>query len=480
LFHTFSKIYTFTAEELSDFTQIELNTVISFLDRFSCGFPSLGNDDKIFEPYSFLRLKPILYHKDRYLVPSLPLLTWSVEDIVEKEINNSPLSNKYIKLRHDFLITQGLEYFQNILPTATVYSPNLFYMYNNERCETDAIIIYDTVLFIVEAKGNRISSRARSGYTDRTKKHLEDMVKDSYSQGIRTLSYIENNQITNFETKDGKTVKIDSGKIDNIIIVSLTMEPIGNLAMLIKSTNQIGYFRHEYFPWIISIYDLVIIADLFDNPIMLIHYLKKRKKFLEFENFSVSDELDLVSYYLFNGLNIESQINSVKNEQFDRVHFGGETDEINDYYMYKFGYKKRFVKKPKCYFSYYLNDFLLQLDRSRINNRVEISLIFLELSDRSIKKLIELIGKTKKLSTKDKNIHDCSLYFESNGGFGITYLMSENLQELDKKLKEYCNFKMIQQNAKMWIGLGDTSTNQRVYKFETSYYQVSMGSNPWT
>ena len=174
LYYTFGKTYTFTAEELSEFTEVELSAVEAFLKTFSCGFPTLKADDKIYEPITILKTKPIIEHEGRYLIPSFPLLIWAVEDVVETAIKQDvKLSNKYKVIKHDFVLNQGLEFFKTLLPTAKIFEPNLFYYRGSNIFETDGLIIYDQVLFIIETKGHRITPRAKKGSIDRTKKHLE-------------------------------------------------------------------------------------------------------------------------------------------------------------------------------------------------------------------------------------------------------------------------------------------------------------------
>lgn len=386
LFYTFGKIYTFKVEELSEFAQVELEAVKAFLKTFSCDFPSLKAEEKIYEPISILKSKPIIEYEGRFLLPSFPLLIWAVEDVIEAAIiKNQKLSSRYPNIKHDFVLNKGLEFFKTLLPTATVFQPNLFYFINNDRCETDGLVIYDQVLFIIEAKGHRITPRAKKGFIDRTEKHLEEIVQDSYGQGIRTLKYIEESGVAEFKTKNGELVSVSKKDFDEIVIVSLTLEPIGNLSMSIKATNDIGYFNDGHFPWLISIYDLVILADLIENPIMLIHYIKRRKKFLSHKILSTYEELDLFSYFLSNGLYVEHTLKDAEEKNVSWIEFMPDTDEINDYYMYKFGHKTKFTPKPNCYISKEFNDFLLQLDRSRMPHRVRMALLVLEFNDKSIK-----------------------------------------------------------------------------------------------
>lgn len=471
LYYTFGKTYTFTANELSDFTSIDLEAVKAFLKTFSCGFPSLKLEDKIYEPITILKTKPIIEYGERYLIPSFPLIIWAVEDVIESALKqNRKLNEKYPNIKHDFVLNQGIEFFKTLLPTANFFQPNLFYFVNNDRCETDGLIIYDQVLFIIEVKGHRITPRAKKGYTDRTGKHLEEIVQESYGQGIRTLKYIEDSGIAEFKTKSGKQVLIDRKDFDEIVIVSLTLEPIGNMSMVIKATNDIGFFQDGHFPWIISIYDLVVLADLFENPLMLIHYIKRRKKFLSHKTLSTYEELDLVSYFLSNGLYIEHTLKDAEEKNISWIEYMPDTDEINDYYMYKFGHKTKFTPKPKCYISKEFNDFLLQLDRSRMPHRVRLALLILEFNNKSIKQLMDYIKKIKKTFAKDKELHDCSIYTHSLGGIGVTFMTGINKQELDFKLHRYCSYKLHQQNSNTWIGLGDISPNPNEYKFSSMFF----------
>ena len=473
LFYTFSKTYTFTEKELSEFTNIELQAVRAFLKTFSCGFPSLKEEDKIYEPVTILKTKPILVHNGQYLVPSFPLLTWAVEEVVEAVIKKKPkLNKKYPNIKHDFLLNQGLEFFKTLLPTASLIQSNLFYYVKNDRCETDGLIIYDKVLFIIEAKGQRITQKAKRGHQLKTQDHLKDIVRDSYTQGIRTLKYIEENVVSEFKTKNETKVEINRSDFDDIILVSMTLEPIGNLSMLIKATNDLGYFKDGHFPWLISIYDLAILADLFENPIMLIYYIKRRKKFLSIEMISTYEELDLVSYFLFNGLYIEHTLEEAEKKNVHSIMYFPDTDEICDYYMYKFGNKLKFTDKPKCYISEEFNDFLLQLDRSKVPHRVRMGLLLLEFDAKSIKQLMNLVKKIKKAFSKDKKFHDCSIYTHSLGGLGVTFMTGEDRNELSFKLHQYCTYKLHQQNSNTWIGFGDTSTNKKVFNFQAMYFTM--------
>jgi hypothetical protein len=200
--------------------------------------------------------------------------------------------------------------------------------------------------------------------------------------------------------------------------------------------------------------------------------IKQRKKFLSHKLVSTYEELDLVSYFLSNGLYIEHTLKDAEKDNVSWVEFMPNTDAINDYYMYKFGHKTKFTEKPKFYISKEFNDFLLQLDQSRMPHRVRMSLLMLEFNNKSIKQLMDFIKKIKNTFAQDKGLHDCSIYTHAGRGLGITFMTGNNGQELDFKLHHYCEYKLNQQNANAWMGFGDISTDVKIYKFQSMFFAM--------
>jgi hypothetical protein len=473
LYFNFGKTIAFTSNELSEYSEVDFASTAAFLKKFSCTFPSLDENAEVYAPITILKTKPILMEGNKFLVPSFPLLTWAVEDVIEMEIKmDKKMNKKFPKIKHNFLLNEGILLFKKLLPTATFFPTNLFYKIGDNVYEADALIKYDRILFIVEAKGNRISSKAKGGHRLKTKDHLEDIIKDSYSQGLRTIKYLNENDIAKFYTKNGRKVKIKTGSFEEIIIVSLVLEPIGNLSMLIKTTNKLEYFKENHFPLVLSLYDLITIADMFENPLLFIHYLKRRKRFLSRDEMSVHEELDLVAYYMYNGLYIEHIVNDLDKNKMQYVQFAPNTDEINDYYMYKFGYKEEYTEKPKFFISDKLNKFLIDLDKSRLSQRTLMSQLLLEFNEKAIDDLMGWVKKNKKDFSKSGKNHDCSIYTRSRGGLGVTFMTGRNKLMLDKKLFMYCNYKLDQLQSNIWIGFGDMSSDEQQFDFKSMFVAI--------
>lgn len=470
LLFSLGKTYSFSAIELCAVSEVNFEVVNSFLENFSIGFPSLKKEDPINNPVSILRTKPLLKHNNRYLLPSIPLLTWTVEEVIEERKSQVKWSNKYSQRKHNFLLDHGLEIFSNLFPTASLLKPNLYYTYRGERCETDGLILYDRILFIIEAKGNRISSKARAGHRLKTQDHLKDLIRNSYSQGLRTLDYLEERDKALFQTEEKEEIILTRADFDKVIITSLTLEPIGNLSVLIKTTNELGFFKENHFPWIISLYDLILFKDFLPNPFLLILFLQERRKFLDHEKISIYEEADLFAYFLKNRFFMEDLLSQINRNDSAYTQLWPATDQINDYYMYKFGHKSIFTKKPSLPISVVFHKFLLALDKAEFPNRIKMALLILKFNKKSIDHLMKQVLKRKAEHIRDKKLHDCSIANDQEMGMGVTYMIGADKEQLRNKLSLYCQYKQHQLNINTWIGLGDISNSKDHFDFQVIYF----------
>lgn len=481
LFHHFGRVYCFTASELASHVNLEIAAVDNFLKEFSCTFPSLRPEDKLVSPSSILKTKPLLEHGGRYLLPSFPLLNWAVEPVIENYIKSqSKLQDKFKESKHRFLQHTGMECFSRILKNQGKIHQNLFYYEaggKNSICETDGIIIYERTLFIIEAKGNRFSQQAKEGKIIRTETHLKQIVKDSYEQGLRTLNYVKNNSPAEFFTRDNQKIQVNRNDFDEYVLISLALEPIGSVTPLIRATNELGYFRDNIFPWIVSIYDLVVIADHLEMPVLLLHYIKKRKEFLERKIMHVFEEIDLLSYYLYNRLYIERMFKEAEEKQVNMVYMDNETDAINNYYMHKYRLKNPDPPKLKLKISSQISAILRALETTNFAYRQEIMLRILDLPPHSVEQFSSYIAKIKKMYRKDGKKHDCSIMTQIWGQkTGFTFMTGPDKIEMDKSLYFYCQYKLEEQKADVWVGVGDMEQSENSSEIQSAIVIINSNS----
>ncbi len=461
-FRNLSDIYCFTATELSIYLKLETDNVTKFLELFSTTFNSIGSSENIFQPINIFTKKPLIKHGETFIIPSLPLFIWSVEEFYKDEFKKDIKAfAKFTLEKHDYLLNKGMSYFETLLPGAKIYK-NIFYEIEENRYETDGLVIYDNNIFIIEAKANFISDKAKKGHILKAKDHINDIIRESNRQANRLIDYLSNSKVQFFHS-NGKKQEIDLKENSKCIVVTLTLESVGSIVPLLKTTDHLKLFNNDYFPWIISLYDLVVIADFFDTPSVLFHYLNSRMNFLCNEKASIYEELDLIGYFIkYGGLPFQDSDKSEgRLDSADFIYFEPESDFINNYYMFKFS-QRRNIKKADFFSNLIFKEFIEKIDKSSINRRIEVSTFLLKISNNSKKVLMQYIKKCKKSFKKDRELHDATMYFDQNGGTGFTYMIANDENYLNEKMQSYIMFKKKQMGARKWIGVGEFQNKLRV------------------
>lgn len=449
-FDSIHKGWVFTSNELSSFLNIDITEIENFLNTFSLRFGELPEEFDITNSQKSLSKKPFIKLENSYLLTSTPLLVWCVDEYFEDDLKlDNKFFSKYTKLKHDFLLETAESYFRTLLPNSKFFS-NMFYGPKDHVCETDGLLIFNEYLFIIEAKANKLSTKSKEGHKSKLKDHLDDIIKGSHNQAIRTLNYINDNDVVIFKDKKGNSVDINKNNFKNIFLISLTLEQFGSLSPLFKNNDNQDIIDNSFFPWIVSLYDLVIIKDLFQLPSLLFKYLEFRNEYLKYNHTYVFEELDLIGYFLKG--NSYKLLDILKNKDYNYFFFSPETDFINNYYQ-KIQLKEERVIKPNYFNNIAFEELISKIDNSNLNDSIDLSLHLLEYSSKSIHDLSNKYSTAIKLFKNDNKLHRCSIFSLDNIGF--TYMIDKDLENLNETLVDYILNLKLKLNARNWYGIGE-------------------------
>ncbi len=472
---------SFSVQELSLYSGLSQNKTKSFLENFSLRFGDIDKDFYIPAETHPLKEKPLIVNEGQYLCPSPLLLDWAIKPSLEKLIKN--LSNKtwnrYIDHRHDFLLNKAIGIMTQCIPEIT-FEVNLEYNMGTEDkpdvCELDGLGLYDCILLLVEAKGGHITQPARRGAPERLQYHLEKLLGEAHTQAVRARDYIDSQKNPLFKRKkDGSTFELQKNNIKYVFLISLTLEPLGHLTSFIHAKSNLDLFKEGDMPWMVNLYDLMVITDLIDYPPMLSHYVKRRIRISKQGILKSHDELDILGYYLKEGLYFESE-EDISPHSF--INLLSYTTDIDDYYFYKTGQRETPASKPKQYMSPDFENLLNEIESVNMKGKVDVCMMLLDMDRESREKMIEMIGITKDKSKKDNRLHDFSMAGKDEGGWGITYMFGFNKDEVSEKLKKYCSLKKYQVRASRWFGIGDIGEKKyEICKLISLNYPWEYNSN---
>lgn len=439
---------------LSEVTGIDQSTISSFLNKFSISFGEIDRIYDMTEGVTPLMSKPIISNGTNFLISSLPLLSGAIGKVLDSELKQQKgkKSGLFKNFKHDFLLEKSISLFAKLLNNPIHTYTNVDYYIDNDRYELDGLIISDNIAFIIEVKTQIFSERAKKGYYQRIKKHLNDIITDSHSQSLRARKLFKNKNEIEIFPKNSKKKIINVENIDRFQSISVTLESLSHISPMLKTSNELSFFMDNDFPLIICYYDLIIISDLLQSPSQFSLYLKRREVFLSKKNYYTFDEIDVLSYFLSHYLDFER----FNIDDSATLFLANATDEINQYYMYKFGISGKKVQKPKLDISLEFQRIINRVEESELHYRLNICELLHDLSNDSRNRFIKYLKKIRKMFKSDKELHDFSLVGSEKGGWGITYMTCENEEKLQDKLVEYCSFKQRQQETLIWVGIGDS------------------------
>lgn len=291
---------------------------------------------------SDIAIKPIIEVEDKYYCFLTPHLIRNVIPIIE--LNLSPKEKKsinYSDIKGKYFEEKTLSLIKQVLPKAQIYSE-----LNYANGEIDGIIINDKTILLIEVKGKKKRIIAgRENILNLTKEDFKAQINEAFDQSKKALKYIKDNKNALFKDKNKKEIlKIKSSDFEDIFLINVSLESFSDLSLdlnLVKAWDS-DLLKGKVFPWIVNIYDLLVVCDLIEKPNHFLDYIKQRIEINKRNKIRSADELDYLGYYFEHGS--LTQAKDFKNLNNPLIH--GYSEAIDRWYSFKNG-EIKFAEKPK-------------------------------------------------------------------------------------------------------------------------------------
>ena len=197
-----------------------------------------------------------------------------------------------------------IELFEKLLPGVQVYQSVYYHWHTRpggikDWCEADALLIYEDHLIIMEVKAGAFTYTSPAADFSSYIKSLHNLVFKPAEQGKRFLGYLESDDEVRLYDKDHKEIgKISRKDFKHITICAVTLDPFTELAAQVQHLKKIGIDVGTRPVWSISIDDLRVYSDIFDNPLVFLHFIEERMRAFQSDLIQTEDELDHLGLYL--------------------------------------------------------------------------------------------------------------------------------------------------------------------------------------
>ena len=262
---------------------------------------SIMNGHSIFEkPFvkdgdKYYCFTPMIPHRNLFLI--VEKLMMRNEPYYKKNFqqNTSPIS------RDTYIENKVKSVMKSFLPDVTFYSS---VNYNIEegglwkKPELDILGVSDKAIYIIEVKAHELSYKDRVRLNG-AKDKLKASVAEACKQCCRSVDFINNSTKPAFGTQQG-AVLIDKAK--PIYKIAVTFQHysslLGQMDKLVSANLMEERFRDT---WVVSLFDLMVVADFVESEDEFLSYLDMRK-IINTNHSTFHDELDLLGQFLNDNL----------------------------------------------------------------------------------------------------------------------------------------------------------------------------------
>jgi hypothetical protein len=139
--------------------------------------------------------------------------------------------------------------------------------------EADVLVTLPGATLVVECKGGRFSREGRRAAPRRVERHINDLANKANDQNTRTIAAIKNAK----PFKSDNKLPLDLDRDATTYPITVTLERIDPFSAFLSPSRRVGDSEKS---WILSLYDLVLLADVLESPSDFMAYVHKRRQLL--------------------------------------------------------------------------------------------------------------------------------------------------------------------------------------------------------
>lgn len=234
---------------------------------------------------------PLLLYRNMFLIAET--LMKADKKYYDKHFRDNVLSES----RDNYIERKVKEQLELFLPNVVFYPSAKYTIVNGsdrKSTELDILGVSDNNVYVIEVKAHELTLKDKAGIKGLKDKFESSVTTGSY-QSNRATEYIKNSPNPIFSS-GGQQIHVDKSK--NIYKIVVTFQHfsdlLGDFNELIKSKLMEENYKDI---WIVSLFDLMVIADYTKDESEFIEYLELHKKVHE-QNIKYVDELDLYGDFL--------------------------------------------------------------------------------------------------------------------------------------------------------------------------------------
>jgi preprotein translocase subunit SecA len=226
-------------------------------------------------------------------------------------------------------------YLAQLLPGARVYRP-IFYRRKvgngpAQWHEADGILIYEDHIFVIEVKGGAFTYTSPANDLDAHLASLRALLQAPARQGSRFVDFLESApEVSIADSEHNEITKLRRADFRHVTVCTITLDAFTALAARAQHLAPLGIDVGQRPLWPLSLDDLRVYAELFDNTLIFLHFVEQRVRAGRSDKVDLNNEMDHFGIYITE--NNYTQYAEELSEHADKMQFDGYTTPVNEYF----------------------------------------------------------------------------------------------------------------------------------------------------
>jgi hypothetical protein len=265
--------FTMRRSGVHQLTSVKMEDADRVIDWFATGLGQKRVVDPL-EAARTRRMKPILVAGEEICWAASDLLPWSLQLSFEEVLKGTPDFNPYQRYRARIVEERAMSSLASVLRPDSAMKGGQ-YTGSHGDGEVDGLLVVDDIAVVLEAKGQMLTTRARTGDVVRLEHNLGDILGTSSAQIGRFIRTLRIDGKVYFHNLD---VTIESTQIGRMFGVVATLDELNSLAVASLEIAALGVsIDRDALPTVLSLHGIDETCRLLDEPWSLLHYLHRRR-----------------------------------------------------------------------------------------------------------------------------------------------------------------------------------------------------------
>jgi preprotein translocase subunit SecA len=184
---------------------------------------------------------------------------------------------------------------------------------------------------VIEVKGGAFTYTSPANDLEAHLSSLRTLLQAPARQGSRFVDFLESAPEVSISDAEHKEIaRLRRSNFRHVTVCTITLDAFTALAARAQHLVPLGIDVGQRPLWPLSLDDLRVYADLFDNPLIFLHFVEQRVRAGQSDKIDLNDEMDHFGMYITE--NNYTQYAEEVSQNADKMHFDGYTTPVNEYF----------------------------------------------------------------------------------------------------------------------------------------------------